>query len=863
MKYLFQTFLWGSMVLTSLFSCTSSSSDNTVSELSLDGNWKFVQEGKSDTMEAEVPGTVHTDLMANGVIEDPYYRLNELDVQWIDKEDWVYVKTFNITEEQLSAPVIDIVFEGLDTYADVWLNDEPIISADNMFVDWKAAIKSKLKSGQNELKVHFYSPTKKGLELLKANGFPLPADNDQSERGEMGVDQVSPFVRKAPYHFGWDWGPRLVTSGIYRSVHIDFKKGPDINHVTYNLAQLSDEKASLNAEVEIEAIEEGEATVYITNEGTVLAEKEVNVKPGLNTFSVDFDIDQPKLWWTNGLGDPYLYNLEAKVTSASGYDKEETRYGIRTIELVTDDDDKGTTFYFKVNGVPVFMKGANHIPNDIFIPRISDETYEFEINSAKEANMNMLRIWGGGIYEQDKFYELCDENGILVWQDFMFACSMYPGDSAFLNNVRKEAIYNVRMLQNHASIALWCGNNEIDVAWAQFDEHKGWGWKQRYDSEEVKAKIWKAYKDVFHGILPEIVEQYDPARRYWPSSPFAKLGEHVDNESTAGDMHYWGVWHGKHKFEDFGKYVGRFMSEYGFQSFPIFESVKKYTKPEDWDIESEVMSSHQRSGIGNPRIREYMSWYYPVPEDFEQFLYVGQVLQGEAIKTAMETHRRHMPYCMGSLYWQINDCWPVASWSGIDYYKKWKALHYLIKKACAPIALTVHEEEGVMHVTGVSDKLESSALRLTSHVLTFTGDTLWTSEKDIELPANSATPIQSITPEMYDNYDHSKCYLVTTLMDGDQEIASQVHLMAMPKDITFPASKPEIVVNKVNNGYEVSVKSDVLIKSMYLKLEGVEGKWSDNFFDVLPGTSKTVFFETSESVNVDEAPVTYWSLDKI
>ncbi|MCB9082031.1 MAG: glycoside hydrolase family 2 protein [Lewinellaceae bacterium] len=638
----------------------------TMREISLNQHWQFRQVGDREWLPATVPGTVHTDLLANKKIEDPYYRTNERQLQWIDKTEWEYRTSFYVDTNLLKFDVLNLEFLGLDTYVDVYLNGTRIISADNFFIAWKKDIKPLVRLGDNNLRLHFLSPARKGIELLEAHGYGLPAGNDQSEVGEMGDQRVSVFIRKPGYHFGWDWGPRLVTSGIYRPVQLRAWSKVRLEDVYFHQDELSDTLAQLTAHAEITATTAQTVELLVWHGEELLGAQSFELAAGPNTLDLPFQIQNPRRWWTHDLGEPFRYALRAELRGEDKVLNSLThQIGLRTVRIVQTPDAKGASFYVELNGRPIFAKGANYIPNDVFIPRTTPDQYEWAIFSTARANMNMLRVWGGGFYENDIFYDLCDEYGILVWQDFMFACSMYPGDPDFLRRVREEAEYNVKRLRNHPSIALWCGNNEIDIAWAQHKESRGWGWKQLYSPTQRKD-IWRDYQAVFDELLPQVVDSLQPGTFYWPSSPFFKEGDHAGENTPEGDIHYWGVWHGEHPFDGYYENVGRFMSEYGFQSFPEFRTVKSYTVPGDWDIESEVMAAHQRSGIGNLRIRSYMEDHYQVPKRFDQQLYVGQVLQAEGIRMAIEAHRSAMPYCMGSLYWQLNDCWPVASWSGMD-----------------------------------------------------------------------------------------------------------------------------------------------------------------------------------------------------
>ena len=720
--------------------------------LELNKNWTFSSPDTLDWMPAEVPGTVHTDLMADNIIEDPFYRTNERNQQWIDKKDWIYKTSFEMSPSQLNYQQLELVFEGLDTYAEVYLNETLILEADNFFRSWRVPVSSILQKGSNELRIEFKSPTMTGLLGLEDWSYPLPASNDQSENGEMGDKKVSIFTRKPGYHYGWDWGPRLVTSGIWAPIRLAAWNDQVIRDVYYQQQNITSEKAELEVQVTIESHTAGSVDLAL-NFGTEIAlRQKAELSEGLTTINIPVVIENPQLWWTHDLGEPYLYQSTIQIIQQGQVIQEQTdEIGLRKIELIQEPDAAGKSFYFKLNEVPIFAKGANYIPQDIFIPRVSDQQYQSLIQSAKLANMNMLRVWGGGFYEKDIFYELCDQEGILVWQDFMFACSMYPGNADFLDNVQKEAEEQVIRLRNHPSMALWCGNNEIDIAWAQYNPNGGWGWKQRYN-EQQKAEIWQAYDTIFHHILAAAVDKYAPQTDYWPSSPQAGPQQHAGNDTPSGDIHYWGVWHGLHPFEDFQQYIGRFMSEYGFQSFPEFSTVKRFTIPADWDIESEVMAAHQRSGIGNLRIKQYMEQYYQLPQNFEDLLYVGQVLQAEGMRMGFEAHRRAMPYCMGSLYWQINDCWPVASWSSMDYYQNWKALHYAAQKAFAPVLVSPYLREDSVFVSLVSDKTNPIPGTLQLELIDFNGQPLWQQKMSTTAQALHALvpfkeKIEAILPE--------------------------------------------------------------------------------------------------------------------
>lgn len=841
------------------WNCSKSGSDLMIQK-EINQNWTFSQSGKNEWLPATVPGTVHTDLMANGKIEDPYYRMNERDIQWIDKTDWEYKTTFYVGAEILNKEVAELDFEGLDTYAEISVNGNLVAKTDNMFREWKADVKKYLKEGDNELHILLRSPITEGIKKYDAQGYEIPvSDNDLAAIGQVeGNKKVSIYTRKAGYHFGWDWGPRLVTSGIWRPVTLKAWDRAKIENLQIVQNSVSEEKATFTAVFEVNGVVDGSAHVAIKNDDRMLANKKIELKKGIEKYTLDFEIANPQLWWTNGLGEQHLYNITGEINVGGGVDEESTRIGIRTLELVREKDADGTSFYFKLNGHPVFMKGANYIPNDVFLPRVTDENYRKVVETAKNSNNNMLRIWGGGIYEDDRFYELCDEAGILVWQDFMFACAMFPGDEAFLENVKQEAIDNVKRLRNHTSMGLWCGNNEILAAW------KGWGWEnaEMKKNPENAAKIWKAYEDIFHKILADVVAEYDPQRSYWSSSPSSGTGIPADLKN--GDEHYWMVWWGKAPFQTYATHLPRFMSEYGFQSFPEIATVRKYALPEDYDIFSEVMQSHQRSSIGNGTIEYYMLQEYNKPKDFESFLYVNHVLQAEGIKFGLEGHRRAMPYCMGSLYWQINDCWPVASWSSTDYYQKWKALQYYVKKGFEPVLVSPFTQGDTLKVDVINDKLEQFGAELKLKLIDFNGKVIWEKNQEITVPANTSTNFFEANKSTFlaetGNLADQAVFVCELLQDGN--LITKNSLFFKPyKELIIEKPQVSYEIEKTAGGFDIIIKTDKLAKNVYLQIGDEEGFFSDNYFDMLPGETVTIKLETDLPVDKLKEVFTLRTLD--
>lgn len=816
--------------------------------------WTFKAVDESEWLPATVPGTVHTDLLDNGKISNPFYGTNEKDVQWIDKKDWEYITTIDVEAPVLNHSHIELVFAGLDTYADVYVNEQHVLSADNMFRTWRADVKPYVKLGANDIRIHFRSPIMEDLPKLKALGYGLPASNDQSEVGELGDQRVSIFARKAPYHYGWDWGPRFVTSGIWREAELVAWSDVRIENVYIRQNQVHVESADLTAVVQIYSEQERQVNLRVYADGQNW-EQTVTLAEGTDAVQIPLLLDNPKLWWSRGLGDAHLYTFTVEVLEQNQtLAVKSERTGIRSIRLVTEPhpDYPGTSFYFELNGVPVFAKGANHIPNDSFSPRVTLERYRHEIVTAVESNMNMLRVWGGGIYENDEFYDLCDEYGILVWQDFMFACSMYPGDEEFLDSVQAEAEDNIRRLRNHPSIVLWCGNNEIDSAWSQYVEDGGWGWKKDYNTEQ-RAQIWADYESLFHELLPEVVRVEHPGISYWPSSPIVAVTnnekQHTHGITDSGDIHYWGVWHNSEPFERYNTYIGRFMSEYGFQSFPEYKSVRTYAEESDLELESEVMLRHQKNGAGNRLIKEYMDKYLPAPKDFPSFLYMSQVLQAEAMKTAIEAHRRRKPYCMGTLYWQMNDCWPVASWSSMDYYGRWKAVQYYAKRSFEDILLSIDNSvSGTVNIHLVSDLIAPKSLTVRVKVLGIDGTLYKEMPQSLTLAGGEAIQLLSLTTEqLLGDVNPAEAILVAELEHENQLLHTEIAYFVSATELPLQQPNIQVVETEVDGVIAYELTTDVLARQVWLNTAS-EGIFSDNFFDLIPGVTKTIQFKQLQTL---------------
>ena len=804
--------------------------------MQLQDGWQFREMKKREWYPAKVPGCVHTDLLDNKLIDDPFFRDNEQKLQWIGKTDWEYRTQFNLNTEFLQHKNIQLVFEGLDTYAIVFLNDAKVLSANNMFRRWEVNCERDLKVGQNTLHIVFRSPINEILPVLKQSKYQLPASNDQGEK-------TCPYTRKAPYHYGWDWGPRLVTSGIWKPVYLQAWDQVVLRDFTIHQDHVTPSEAKLTAEFLVESATDTEARITLDEVQDLLpgTERSVHLNAGENTLSMEFSVSEPDLWWPNGYGPQPLYTLRAKLYVGSEFsDQKVVRIGLRSLELQQQPDAWGKSFAFVINGVPIFAKGGNWIPADSFANRVTPERYRHLVRSCRDANMNMLRVWGGGYYEDDEFYALCDELGILVWQDFMFACSLYPGDQGFLENVRQEATDNVRRLRNHPAVAIWCGNNEVETGWVH------WGWKRK-----LPAGLWDDYLKLFHLVLPEVCTRLDPERPYWPSSPSSNLEDDPDSQKM-GDVHFWGVWHAALPLKAYEQQFPRFMSEYGFQSFPDIKTVQSYTLTEDRSIQSPVMMAHQKHPRGNQLIREYLLREYPEPKDFESFLYASQVLQAEGIKIGAEHLRRNMPRVMGSLYWQIDDCWPVASWSSLDYFGNWKALQYYARRFYNDLLVSPHEENNQINIYVVSDRMKATHVTLHTQLLDFGGKSLIDESSEIEvLPLKSKVYKKYDKTELLQRKDASKLVLLSELVADGKILSSNLFPFAPFKEMGLPKATIENQIRQKGKNFEVQLSSNTLARTVYLSLNQGDGFFSDNYFDLLPGRRVQVEFQPTGTITLE------------
>jgi beta-mannosidase len=824
----------------------SSAAQNLVQQI--DHGWQFrqitgvAQAAEEGWLPATVPGDVHLDLLANKVIPDPFFRDNEEKLQWIENASWEYRTNFDVALAQLGHANIDLVFDGLDAAAQVYVNGEKVLDADNMFRIWRVPVKGLLHSGANQLRVVFPTPIA-AAQAVAAN------DPWQPKTGT----EAKTYIRKAAYEYGWDWGPRFVTSGIWRPVRLEAWDKARIVDFAIRQRDVNKEVAHLDAEVEIEAAKAGTVSVAVDywEHGLPLAglppsvTRMIEVHEGQNIVDLPIEIRQPKLWWPVGYGDQSRYDFTAHVSTrspSSNLDNRTVTTGLRTIVLDRHLDKWGRSFQLIVNGIPVFAKGADVIPFDSFPNRVTTADYRRILESARDANMNMIRHWGGGYYESEEFYEICDVLGIMVWQDMMFGNDWQPGTYAFKQTIEAEAEDQVRRLRNHPSIALWCGNNETEEAL---------NWNHRGSlPADVKFQMWQDYLTEFSGILNRVVARLDAETPYWPSSPSADYEEKSD-KFESGDAHDWSVWHGRVPFTDYEKHHWRFVSEYGFQSFPEMRTVESFTVPEDRaNIFTPVMLAHQKNNEGNSIIHDYILRDYSEPKDFASFLYVSQVLQAEGIKIGAEHFRRSRPETMGSIIWQLNDCWPVASWSSIDYYGRWKALQYYARRFYAPVLVSPHVEDGVVKVFIVSDRTAAQDAELRVRLMDFDGKVLLEENRAVNIaPLSSQVdfewPLDKISAAA--GGDLTKVFVAADLGRADAQISRNLIYLAPVKQVHLKPAALNVEAAGQNGSYTIHVTSPVLARDVYLSFGNLDVKLSDNYFDVLPGETVTITATTTAS----------------
>lgn len=765
--------------------------------------WQLKQNGDgqlSTWLAAQVPGNVQQTLLEANLISDPFYGLNEKDIQWIGESDWLYRTTFQITQEMLDQPYLDLYFDGLDTFATVSLNGQEVLGSNNMFVPHRLNIKGFAQVGDNELVIHFDSAMRRGKELETLHG----------KRPNWNGDSSRLFVRKAQYHYGWDWGPVVMCLGPWRDVYVESYSTRIADVLTTTKLSSDFSEAELDVTITLEgAPNEVRLEVY-SPEGKLLETKNVT------DSNATFKIDNPHLWYPHGYGEQPLYKLVVKCADET----KEFYIGFRDIQIVQEPvaGESGSSFLFKVNGIEMFVGGANWIPDDIMLNRISDARYRERILQALNANMTMLRVWGGGIYEPDVFYDLCDELGILVWQDFMFACGIYPAYSEFLENIKQEAEANVKRLRHHTCIALWCGNNEdyqIAESVGQYGE-KG-------DASKFEALA------IYEKLLPEVCAKLDPTRFYWPGSPY---GGKNSFDPTVGDRHSWEIWHGPMApYQQYPKYEGRFVSEFGMQSYPSLACLESVLPESERFPQSRTVVHHNRAftpGLGpdgHRRMAVYLADNLRDPVTLGNYVYSTQFVQGEAMKYAYSWFRRRWGTpgkraVGGALVWQLNDCWPVSSWAIVDSFGIPKPAYYTIKRELASVTLGLWRTEDGCEIWATNSQEDSGKGTLELHAYNFEGKEIASEKRQVTINPNSTTE--------FGTWDIKDAMVISARLLRETSVIARATLWSEPFKY-YEIPNPELEVEQLSKTQlKLSVRKPA--KGVWLN-----ASCDDNFFDIMPG----------------------------
>jgi beta-mannosidase len=822
---------------------------NSIYQDDLSGQWTFESRSadKNYRAYAAVPGCVHTDLLKAGLIPDPYYRDNEATLQWIGESNWLYRRSYQVSKTLLAKEKLSLRCEGLDTFAEVRINGSSVAKTDNMFRTWEWDIKGYLKEGENQIEVEFTSPLPYGRKCRAEHYLHHTGIDDHRIEGGN-------WVRKEACNYGWDWGPMFVTAGIWKPIYLlawDEGRIADV----YTEPQVADDNSGqLKIRFETEGVDteiQPEFRVALTFNGQSVIDTSLPLPP-TGTMEHTFNIEKVERWWPAGMGEQPLYNLELSLVSSTGkiIDKRSFRIGFRDLDLVTEFDEWGQSFKFRANGVDFFAKGANWIPADTFDNRVSTEDLKDLLQSTIDANMNCIRVWGGGLYERDEFFDLCDELGICVWQDFMFACSAYPVHlPEFIQNVIAEAVDNVKRLRHHASLFLWCGNNELEQIQGLIGDDHG-------------NMRWDHYCMLFDVKLREVIEKHHPTASYWPASEHSPIGNRTPTIHSCdprwGDAHLWKVWHGREPFEWYRGSLHRFCSEFGFQSFPHPTTIDTCTDESDRSITSYVMEKHQRSPMGNQAIMAYMLEWFRLPIGFENTVWLSQILQSLGIKYAVEHWRRNMPRCMGAIYWQLDDCWPVASWSSIDSLHRWKALHYEARRFFAPDMVSVieNETEQTIELYATSDntvRRQAKLLVKTWHAKS--GELLDQQEFAMLTPANGSNLVATYKPQLQ-RTDSTRFDLIFEIeyMVEDTDVAQNMATWVKPKHLNLASPNIESHVGKDESGAcFVELRTNCPALWVWVDVENQPDlRWSDNFFHLFPDTPKRIYLKTNIGIQSEE-----------
>ncbi|MCW4456247.1 hypothetical protein OK348_15770 [Flavobacterium sp. MXW15] len=828
-------------------------------------NWEFrlapddaqaaTQHAATQWRSATVPGVVHTDLLAHRLIPDPYVGAPEAGLQWIGLAQWEYRSRFDVDAATLKRPRAELVFEGLDTFAEVHLNGEPLLSADNSHRTWRVPVQGRLRAGGNELRVVFHSPIRRLLPQVQvmphkiAGNYPSPYGDEPKEA------MVGNFVRKPGYHFGWDWGPRYVTAGIWRPVRLESWERLRTTDLAVHTLALDADWAELKTRATIESEGPGHAQLeldVLDPDGRRVdrLRRFVELRAGIQQVDLRTVIERPRRWWPAGLGEQARYRFRLRVKQGGRTLATAERVtGLRSVELRREtDDDGGQGFAFVVNGMSIFAKGANVIPFDAFPSRVDEARLRQVLQAARDANMNMLRNWGGGYYESDAFYEIADELGLLVWQDFMFGGGMQPGyDPAFRANVVAEARDNVRRLRHHPSIVLWCGNNEQETAW------KDWGHRRQLTAADpvFADQVWQGYVDLFGHDLRRVVAEEGLGVPYWSSSPGNDLDEKA-NDSRRGDKHYWDVWGGPAlPVQAFLEETPRFMSEFGLQSWPSLRTIDGFARPQDQGIDTPVIRAHQKflAGDGNQRQLLYIEREYGTPRDFADFVYLGQTMQAEGIELAALHHRASRPYTMGSLYWQLNDVWPGASWSNLDYHGRWKPLHHHARRFFAEVAVAPLRRDGVTRLHLLSDRAVPLELEWRLRVMDFDGRV----HRELRRPATLAPLSAQVAADFSDDEllgaaDPLRSVAVFELLQAGGTVSRHLVYFDAAKRLQLPDPRIRHELVATEQGAVLRLHAQAVARAVWIDFGNLDVVLSDNALGLLPGEPVEIQLQSSASL---------------
>jgi beta-mannosidase len=776
--------------------------------------WEFYNSEKKAWQDFGQSGSIQEKLIADGTLPDPFYGKNEEKFDWVEQQNWELRSTIELSAEEVASEYLELYFPNIDLYAKVYVNDVLLYEAGNFFHPHNIKLRYKVKVGPNSVKLVFTPPVLYHKERYQKEAFHYPAPNDVNEI------KIAPLTRKPQYQFGWDWALRMNTIGFSKPVQIRISKKVEIQNFVVNTLKVKGKTASLLYSFQIK-----DSSRDYTLKSKLFGNQNLNeilVEGDGNIIQLPFTLPNAQLWWPIGFGNQHLYTDSLTLLNSKNevVDTKVVQFGVRTSKLVQNADKWGTSYEIHVNGIPIFCKGANYIPQEIFPAKVESQDIVKMIDQMVEANFNMVRVWGGGYYPDDIFFKTCDERGIMVWQDLMFACAMYPGDDAFLASVKTELNYQIPRISAHPSLVLFNGNNEVDVAW------KNWGFQKQYN---LKAKdeeiIEKAYYDLFKSLADVSIANWSNTS-YIHTSPLSNWGN--DDFYNQGSQHYWGVWHGKDPMSNFATKIGRFNAEYGFQSFPEFSTLATFAEKKDWNLYSDVMKHHQKSYVGNGMIEKQSDLLFGKAKDFEKFVYFSQLTQAYAVSTAVAGHRLDAPRCMGTIFWQLNDCWPAPTWSSIDYYGNWKALQYTIKEDYRQLAvLKKVNEKGQFSLWLKSDLKDTTITSVKIETFTLDGKLVNSKSTSIKLSYQSSQEI----------YNQLKTKTTDVLVRVTiNKTYSRDFLISKKK--SFPVNQVDLVLEKVdllNKTAEIKLTTKTFLSDFWLYSNKLGVKFDCNFLNLLPG----------------------------